>query len=79
MTTTGARRAAGDRDRIKEAERARDDLNDALRAAGVRLPSLRLDTASCVGIAPLVDLGRCNVETAHALTAALRPAPDAAR
>ncbi|EPD90740.1 hypothetical protein HMPREF1486_05620 [Streptomyces sp. HPH0547] len=72
MTTAGRTQSAGDR--VRDAERARDDLRDTLRAVGVQLPSLGLDAASCVGPAPvpLIDLGRCNVATARALTAALR-------
>ncbi|AJC57868.1 hypothetical protein [Streptomyces sp. 769] len=62
-------------EKVRDAERARDELNDALRAAGVCLPSLSLDAASCVGPAPLalIELGRCNVATARALAAAVRP------
>jgi hypothetical protein len=61
-------------EKVRAAERARDELRDALGAAGVQLPSLGLDAASCAGVrpAPLIDLGRCNVETARALAAALR-------
>ncbi|WP_405685559.1 hypothetical protein [Streptomyces sp. NBC_00057] len=73
MATTGnGWQAAGNG--IGDAERARDELSDALKAAGVKLPSLSLDAVSCAGTAPrvLVDLGRCNVATAHALAAALR-------
>lgn len=73
MATTGRHRTATEK--VRDAERARDELRDALNAAGVRLPSLGLDIASCVGPAPLalIELGRCNVETARALAAALRP------
>jgi hypothetical protein len=62
-------------EKVRDAERARDELRDALHEAGVRLPSLGLDAASCAGPAPLalIDLGRCNVETARAIAAALRP------
>ncbi|MFF0166326.1 hypothetical protein [Streptomyces prasinus] len=64
-----------------DAEQACEDLRDALRAAGVTLPSLGLDVASYAGSAPLalIDLGRCNVATARALTSALRPDRGAAR
>lgn len=73
MATTGRRRTATEK--VRDAERARDELREALKAAGVQLPSLGLDIASCVGPAPLtlIDLGRCNVETARALAAALQP------
>ncbi|MDI6518841.1 hypothetical protein QMA61_21850 [Streptomyces coelicoflavus] len=62
-------------DWVEEAERVRDELRDALGDAGVTLPSLGLDAASCAGSVPLalIDLGRCNVATARALTAAVRP------
>lgn len=68
-------------DKVRDAERACEDLRDALKAAGVTLPSLGLDTASCAGSAPfaLIDLGRCNVATAHALASALRPGQGAER
>lgn len=68
-------------DKVGDAERACEDLRDALRAAGVTLPSLGLDAVSCAGSAPLalVDLGRCNVATARALASALvEPAPEPA-
>lgn len=60
--------------RIKEAGAACAELAGALRAAGVVLPSLGLDTASCAGPQPLalIELGRCNVATARQLAAALR-------
>ncbi|MFH9043101.1 hypothetical protein ACH4FA_27625 [Streptomyces sp. NPDC017966] len=64
-----------------DAERAWAELRDALKAAGVTLPSLGLDAASCAGSAPLawIDLGRCNVATARALATALRAGQGAAR
>jgi hypothetical protein len=52
-------------------------LQDALSALGITLPSLGIDLPSCCGSLdprPLVELGRCNLETATALTAALRKA-----
>lgn len=66
---------------LRIAECARDELRDALTAAGVKLPSLGLDIASCAGSVPvpLVDLGRCNVETARALAAAVRSGQEAPR
>jgi hypothetical protein len=78
MATAGRRQTATDR--VRDAERARDELRHALDAAGVKLPSLSLDAVSCAGSAPLalIDLGRCNVATARALAAALRPAPEGA-
>lgn len=73
METTGRRHTPTEK--VRDAEQARDELRDALKAAGVQLPSPGLDIASCVGPAPLalIELGRCNVETARALAAALRP------
>ncbi|MBV9022680.1 MAG: hypothetical protein JO362_02465 [Streptomycetaceae bacterium] len=62
-------------EKIRDAKKACSELDEALRAVGVNLPSLRLDAASCVGSPPLtlIHLGRCNVATARALTAVLRP------
>ncbi|MEU7178847.1 MULTISPECIES: hypothetical protein [Streptomyces] len=79
MTTVGRQQTA--MDKVRDAEQARDELRDALKAAGVQLPSLGLDAATCVGPAPLalIDLGRCNVGTARALAAALRPDGSARR
>ncbi|WP_331448508.1 hypothetical protein [Streptomyces prasinus] len=75
MAMTDRRRTATDN--VKDAERACEELRDALRAAGVTLPSLGLDAVSCARSAPLalIDLGRCNVATARALASVLRP-PD---
>ena len=52
------------------------DLHAALKAHGITLPSLGLDLASVVQTygPPLVELGNCNLDTARALTAALRKA-----
>lgn len=73
MATAGRQQATTDK--VRDAEQARDELRDALKAAGVQLPSLGLDAASCAGLVPLalIDLGRCNIETARALAAAVRP------
>ncbi|MQY14193.1 hypothetical protein SRB5_43550 [Streptomyces sp. RB5] len=70
--TTWAKAAAYEK--VRDAESVRDELDRALRAAGVALPSLGLDGVSCAGLVPypLIDLGRCNVTTARALTAALQ-------
>ena len=54
-------------------------LQDALTALGVTLPSLSIDLLSCsrpLAPRPLIELGRCNLETAAALTEALRRAAD---
>lgn len=64
-------------DALELSERAVAQLGDALAALGITLPSLSIDLLSCsrpLGHRPLVELGRCNLETAAALTAALRRA-----
>ncbi|MDT0343281.1 hypothetical protein [Streptomyces litchfieldiae] len=55
-------------------ELALRELREALAARGITLPSLGLDavTAPDVCTYTLVELGRCNVETARRLAAALR-------
>ncbi|MEU9361261.1 hypothetical protein AB0M10_23530 [Streptomyces sp. NPDC051840] len=71
MTATERRRdAAG---KVRAAEDAVVRLRSGLAGVGVKLPSLRIDLASCAGDepAPLVDLGRCSLETALLLSAAL--------
>ncbi|WP_043677056.1 hypothetical protein [Streptomyces xylophagus] len=52
------------------------ELQAALAANGITLPSLNLDLPSVVQSygPPLVELGNCNLDTARALTAALRKA-----
>ena len=50
-------------------------LQEALTGLGITLPSLGIDLPSCNSVltpSPLIELGRCNLETAAALTAALR-------
>ncbi|OEU90435.1 hypothetical protein DB35_04240 [Streptomyces abyssalis] len=50
-------------------------LQEALTELGITLPSLGIDLLSCsrpLDPRPLIELGRCNLETAAALTAALR-------
>ncbi|MFI9391981.1 hypothetical protein [Streptomyces bauhiniae] len=61
-------------DRVEEAERTLEELRTALEKAGIKLPSLRLDPISlaCEAPIPLVELGRCSVQTAALLAAALR-------
>ncbi|MEU0669327.1 hypothetical protein ABZ508_30460 [Streptomyces lavendulocolor] len=48
-------------------------LRDELGRVGVTLPSLRVDPVSAAGEVPypLVDLGRCNLDTALRLVAVL--------
>ncbi|WUS98384.1 hypothetical protein OHA46_17690 [Streptomyces sp. NBC_00708] len=71
MTTTERRRAAVER--IREAEEVVAQLRDGFARAGVKLPSLRIDAASCAGDDPvvLVDLGRCNLDAAVRLSRVL--------
>ncbi|MBW1603834.1 hypothetical protein JJV70_17310 [Streptomyces sp. JJ66] len=72
MVTTEGRTLA--LERLRDAEEATNDLRDELGHAGVVLPSLRIDPVSAAGNepSPLVDLGRCTVETARQLVAVLR-------
>ncbi|ALC28389.1 MULTISPECIES: hypothetical protein [Streptomyces] len=53
-------------DRVRTAEDAVVRLKEGLAGVGVTLPSLRVDPVSCAGNepTPLVDLGRCNIDTA---------------
>ncbi|MBB1257957.1 hypothetical protein [Streptomyces alkaliterrae] len=75
MANAGKKQTATEK--VRDAERARDELHDALKSVGLQLHSLELDSVTCAGDAPLalIDLGRCNVVTARALAAALR-SPD---
>ncbi|MET9776900.1 hypothetical protein ABZ023_21975 [Streptomyces sp. NPDC006367] len=58
----------------EEAEATVKELRAALAEAGITLPSLGLDPVSLAREAPcpLVELGRCSVETARRLAAVLR-------
>ncbi|MCB5910823.1 hypothetical protein [Streptomyces pinistramenti] len=60
---------------ISEAQQVHDELSAALERAGIVLPSLGIDPVWLSGTPPrvLIELGRCNVETALALAAALKP------
>jgi hypothetical protein len=54
---------------------ALEELKDALTRAGITLPSLTIDLASCTRPhypRPLLALGGCNLETARRLSAVLR-------
>ncbi|MEV3933344.1 hypothetical protein [Streptomyces sp. NPDC049944] len=59
--------------RVRAAEDAVARLRSGFTGVGVKLPSLRIDPVSCAGNepAPLVDLGRCSIETALRLSALL--------
>lgn len=63
-------------ERAGSTEEVVERLREALRAAGVVLPSLRVDpvTGASAEPFPLVELGRCNVLVASRLAAALREA-----
>ncbi|MGW3014014.1 hypothetical protein ACWC9R_35065 [Streptomyces sp. NPDC001219] len=61
---------------MAEAEAACEELAAALRRTGIVLPSLMVDPVT-YGYEPprvLVELGRCNVETARRLIAVLKKA-----
>lgn len=59
---------------VEEAEDIVKELRTVLAKAGITLPTLRIDPASLAREAPcpLVELGRCSVETAARLAAAVR-------
>ncbi|MFB4194695.1 hypothetical protein [Streptomyces carpaticus] len=61
-------------ERVRTAEQVVNEVREAMTAAGVILPSLRIDLASCSGDAkrPLIDLGRCNLDLARKLASVLR-------
>lgn len=58
---------------VEEAEDVVKELRALLAKTGIALPSLGLDPVSLAREAPcpLVDLGRCSVETARRLAAAM--------
>ncbi|MFF8829485.1 hypothetical protein [Streptomyces sp. NPDC015131] len=58
---------------VDDAKEAVAELRAALERAGITLPSLGLDAVTCAAEPPrpLVELGRCTVETARRLAAAL--------
>ncbi|MFC3232149.1 hypothetical protein [Streptomyces nitrosporeus] len=77
MTATERRdEAAG---RVRAAEDAVARLRAGLAEAGVKLPSLRVDPVSCAAREPLplVDLGRCTVDTVLRLCAVIEERHDA--
>ncbi|MEK2473452.1 MULTISPECIES: hypothetical protein [Streptomyces] len=61
------------RKEVDEVESALAELREALARAGIILPSLGLDPVSYAHrtMPPLVELGRCNMETARRLAKAL--------
>jgi len=71
VTTTERRKVAEGNVRAVEDAVAR--LRESFSGVGITLPSLRIDPVSCAGTdaAPLVELGRCNLDTALRLSAVL--------
>lgn len=64
-------------DRCTPSDEVVRELRDALSGAGVPLPSVGVDLVSFsdrTDDPPLISLGRCTVDTARALTAALKGA-----
>ncbi|MEV4680959.1 hypothetical protein [Streptomyces kurssanovii] len=61
-------------DRLRVTEEAVARLRDGLAAVSVTLPSLGVDVVSLASEAPypLIELGRCNLDTALRLAAVLR-------
>ncbi|MCX5410999.1 hypothetical protein [Streptomyces sp. NBC_00059] len=74
MTATERRKEAAGR--VRAAEDAVERLRAGLAGVGVKLPSLRIDPVSFAGNEPnpLVDLGRCSIETALRLSVQLEAA-----
>ncbi|MER6445689.1 hypothetical protein DEJ51_14665 [Streptomyces venezuelae] len=60
-------------ERMEAAEEAVRQLRESLAAVGVLFPSLGVERVSAAGTygLPLVDLGRCNLDTALRLAAVL--------
>ncbi|MGW7405068.1 hypothetical protein ACWGI9_15270 [Streptomyces sp. NPDC054833] len=71
--STRHRTAMAAADTIREAEDARDALASALDRAGLRLPSLGLDTNTYADASPrpLIELGRCSPPLVRELAAAI--------
>lgn len=61
---------------VEEAEEVVKELRALLAKAGITLPSLGLDPVSLAREAPcpLVDLGRCSVDTARRIAATMAAA-----
>ncbi|MFF2409172.1 hypothetical protein [Streptomyces sp. NPDC058092] len=71
--TTKERRSVAE-GRVRAAEDAVARLKEGFSGVGITLPSLRIDPVTCAGsepASPLVDLGRCNLDTALRLSAVL--------
>ncbi|GAA3488723.1 hypothetical protein [Streptomyces cremeus] len=63
---------------LAEAQHAVDLLTQALGAARITLPSLRIDLTGATSGHPLVELGRLHADQAVRLAQALRPGAEAA-
>ncbi|WP_447038986.1 hypothetical protein [Streptomyces sp. DSM 118878] len=61
-------------ERLRAAEEVVRQVRAALTGVGVTLPSLRVDPLSVAGALPLVELGRCNLDTALRLAAVIEGA-----
>jgi hypothetical protein len=74
MTRLGAAETPSPR---QQAIAAVEHLKQVLAAHRIALPSLGLDVPSYAPFSdrPLIELGRCNVDTCRALTAALNGQP----
>ncbi|MFB6436059.1 hypothetical protein ACFCVY_04640 [Streptomyces sp. NPDC056411] len=61
------------RERQREAEEVAAELHTAFQEVGITLPSIGVDAVSCASgyLAPLVELGRCNLDTARRLAGVL--------
>ncbi|MFJ2794086.1 hypothetical protein ACIPDW_25880 [Streptomyces sp. NPDC087290] len=60
--------------RVRATEDAVTRLKEGFSGVGITLPSLRIDPVTCAGddpAPPLVDLGRCNLDTALRLSVVL--------
>ncbi|GAB2787509.1 hypothetical protein [Streptomyces daliensis] len=58
--------------KVRQAEEVLSDLKEALKGKGITLPSLEIDCETSLSGVVLIDLARCNIETAQKLAKALR-------
>ncbi|WP_409469608.1 hypothetical protein [Streptomyces sp. HC307] len=59
-------------DAWQHADRAADELREALAGAGITLPSLRMDLAAVTSGLSLVDMGRADADTVSKLAEVIR-------
>ncbi|WP_329125670.1 hypothetical protein [Streptomyces sp. NBC_01353] len=66
---------------VQEAQEVAGELREALARVGITLPSLGLDvlTLAADPPRPLIELGRCTVETARRLAAVVLPGEEGGR